>query len=209
MRFTCLLAVAALASASPLNFDLGRRGALPTPVSVATAKEYLDELVVAPPVTEPAYDRRKFQHWITIDGKCDTRETVLKRDATADLEVNSECRATAGVWMSDYDGRPIADARGLDIDHIVPLKEGWQAGAWSWTAARRREFANDLDRPQLLAVSAMSNRMKGDKDPSKWMPSNSAFRCTYVRAWIQVKHYYELTVDQAEKDKLTTLINNC
>ncbi|CAE6427142.1 unnamed protein product [Rhizoctonia solani] len=119
------------------------------------------------------------------------RPAVLNRDATADLMVDSECKATAGAWISDYDGKIITVAGELDIDHIVPLKEGWQAGAWNWTAARRREFANDLVRPQLLAVSAASNRMKGDKDPSKWMPSNPSYHCTYARAWIQVKHYYE------------------
>ncbi|CAE6427133.1 unnamed protein product [Rhizoctonia solani] len=75
MRYTCLITLATLASASPLNFELGRRGKLPTPVSVATAKEYLSEIKVAPPVTEPAYNRQKFRHWITIDGKCDTRES--------------------------------------------------------------------------------------------------------------------------------------
>ncbi|CAE7146421.1 unnamed protein product [Rhizoctonia solani] len=206
MHFTGLLVLAALAAASPLNFN-GKRGNLPTPVSIATAKTYLAELKVAPPVTEPAYERKKFQHWITISGKCDTRETVLKRDATVEVTVDSECKATAGAWYSDYDGIPVANATGLDIDHIVPLKEGWQAGAWNWTATRRKEFANDLIRPQLLAVSASSNRMKGDKDPSKWMPSNPSYRCTYIRAWIHVKHYYGLTVDQAEKDTLTEIIN--
>ncbi|CAE6427150.1 unnamed protein product [Rhizoctonia solani] len=232
MRFACLLALAALVSASPLNFDTGRRGLpspvsmapakatsvssdlrrrgqLPTPVSIETAKEYLSELKVAPPVTEPVYDRKKFQQWITIDGKCDTRGTVLKREATTQVTIDPECKTMKGTWISDYDGKLIEDARGLDIDHTVPLKEAWQSGAWSWTPARRKEFANDLTRPQLLAVSAISNRMKGDKDPSKWMPSNPAFRCTYIRAWIEVKHYYDLTVDEAEKKRLTKLIDNC
>ncbi|CAE6516751.1 unnamed protein product [Rhizoctonia solani] len=158
MHFTGLLVLAALAAASPLNFN-GKRGNLPTPVSIATAKTYLAELKVAPPVTEPAYERKKFQHWITISGKCDTRETVLKRDATVEVTVDSECKATAGAWYSDYDGIPVANATGLDIDHIVPLKEGWQAGAWNWTATRRKEFANDLIRPQLLAVSVKEERV--------------------------------------------------
>ncbi|CAE6453005.1 unnamed protein product [Rhizoctonia solani] len=211
MRFTYLIALATLVSASPLKFELeiGRRGNLPTPVSVATAKEYLGELRISPPVTDPPYNRRNFTHWITIDGKCDTRETVIKRDATAEVTVDAACKAIAGAWVSDYDGTLIVDPSGLDIDHTVPLKEAWQAGAWNWTSARRREFANDLIRPQLIAVSARSNRMKGDKDPSKWMPSNLSFHCTYIRAWIQVKYFYELTVDQAEKEALEKFINNC
>ncbi|CAE6460666.1 unnamed protein product [Rhizoctonia solani] len=218
MRFVSLLALAALASASPLSLDrthtIERRGNLPEPVDVATAKKYLDELTVAAPVTEPAYDRKRFQHWITINGKCDTRETVLIRDATAEVTLDSGCKPTGGTWYSDYDNQLVtapADAKVLpvDIDHIVPLKEAWQAGAWEWTAEKRKQFANDLKGPQLLAVSARSNRMKADKDPSKWTPSNEAFRCKYVRAWIEVKHDYGLTVDETEKAALTKFINEC
>ncbi|KEP50042.1 putative secreted protein [Rhizoctonia solani 123E] len=208
ISWTLLLALVALTTASPLNFDLESRQ-LPTPVSIATAKEYLDGLEVAFPVTEPSYDRKAFRHWIPIDGKCDTRETVLKRDAKAEIVVDSECKATTGDWISGYDSKSIMNAHELDIDHLVPLKEAWGAGAWNWTAERRKEFANDLTRPQLLAVSATSNRMKGDRDPSKWMPSNPSFHCTYIRSWIQVKQYYELTVDQAEKEALTRYINEC
>ncbi|KAF8675076.1 hypothetical protein RHS04_06893 [Rhizoctonia solani] len=193
MRSVYLISLAVLATASPLSIgpSIERRGSLPTPVSVATAKEYLSELKVAEPVLDPPYKRSGFKHWITIEGRCDTRETVLKRDATVEVTVDSECKPTAGLWTSDYDGRSFTSATSLDIDHIVPLKEGWQAGAYNWTAKRREEFANDLIRPQLVAVSASSNRMKADKDPSRWMPSNEAYHCTYIRAWIQVKHYYE------------------
>ncbi|CAE6443064.1 unnamed protein product [Rhizoctonia solani] len=211
MHFTYLLVLAGLVSASPLHLDreIGRRGNLPTPVSVATAKTYLAELKVAAPVTDPPYDRNKFRHWITVEGKCDARETVIKRDATVEVTVDSQCRAIAGSWKSDYDDLMVASATMLDIDHIVPLKEAWQAGAWNWTQEMRRDFANDLVRPQLLAVSASSNRMKGDKDPSKWMPSSEAFHCKYVRAWIQVKRHYKLAVDQTEKEALEKYINNC
>ncbi|CAE7146422.1 unnamed protein product [Rhizoctonia solani] len=54
MHLTSLLVLAALAVASPLNFN-GKRGNLPTPVSIATAKTYLAELKVAPPQTELSY----------------------------------------------------------------------------------------------------------------------------------------------------------
>lgn len=35
----------------------------------------------------------------------------------------------------------------------VPLKEAWLSGARDWTAAQRESYANDLTRPQLLAVT--------------------------------------------------------
>lgn len=35
----------------------------------------------------------------------------------------------------------------------MPLKEAWVSGARNWTAAQRQAFANDLVRPQLIAVT--------------------------------------------------------
>ncbi|KAF8699818.1 hypothetical protein RHS03_06823, partial [Rhizoctonia solani] len=210
MRFIYLIVLATLASASPfsVNRTVERREFIPEPTDAVIVRQYLDELIVAPPFNS---ERKQFGQWITIDGKCDTRKAILKRDAIDDVILDSDCGIVSGSWRSDYDGKLILDrhARGMDIDHIVPLKEAWVSGAYNWTAERRIEFANDLIRPQLLAVSAQSNRMKGGRDPSKWMPSFREFRCPYVRAWIQVKHFYGLTVDQDEKDALAKLIKNC
>ncbi|MEU1665257.1 hypothetical protein ABZ547_16830 [Streptomyces sparsogenes] len=36
----------------------------------------------------------------------------------------------------------------------MPLKEAWCSGASQWTTEQRRAFANDLQRSQLIAVSA-------------------------------------------------------
>ena len=41
------------------------------------------------------------------------------------------------------------------------------------------------------------------------MPSRTAYRCTYVRAWVQVKYHYNLAVDSAEKSALQGYLNNC
>lgn len=35
---------------------------------------------------------------------------------------------------------------------MVPLSNAWRSGARNWTTDRRRIFANDLQRPQLIAV---------------------------------------------------------
>lgn len=43
------------------------------------------------------------------------------------------------------------------------------SGARDWTDAQREAYANDLTRPQLLAVSASSNRSKGES-PSDRQP---------------------------------------
>ncbi len=181
--------------------------ALPTPVSAATARSYLATLDVRTE-SRTGYDRDLFPHWITQSGACNTRETVLKRDGSG-VVTDSSCAATSGSWYSPYDGATWSAASDVDIDHLVPLAEAWDSGADSWTTARRQSFANDLTRPQLLAVTDNVNQAKGDQDPATWMPSRTAYRCTYVRAWVQVKYYYDLAVDSAEKSALQGYLNNC
>ncbi len=90
----------------------------------------------------------------------------------------------------------------------MPLAEAWDSGAWAWTTAQRQTLANDVTRPQLLAVSASSDRSKGDDDPAEWLPQAS-FQCTNTRAWVQVKHYYGLSVDSAEKSAPYSVLDNC
>ncbi|MDF3297316.1 HNH endonuclease family protein [Streptomyces tropicalis] len=181
--------------------------ALPTPVSAATARSYLSSLTVATE-NHTGYNRDLFPLWITVSGTCNTRETVLERDGT-NVVTDSSCAATSGSWYSPYDGATWTAASDLDIDHLVPLAEAWDSGAGKWTTARRQAFANDLTRPQLLAVTDNVNQAKGDQDPATWVPSRSAYVCTYVRAWVQVKYYYGLSVDSAEKSALQGYLANC
>ncbi|CAM5525373.1 hypothetical protein SALBM311S_07162 [Streptomyces alboniger] len=181
--------------------------ALPTPVSAATARTYLASLTVATE-NRTGYDRDLFPLWITQSGTCNTRETVLKRDGSS-VVTDSACAATSGSWYSPYDGATWTAASDLDIDHLVPLAEAWDSGASGWTTSRRQAFANDLTRPQLIAVTDNVNQAKGDQDPATWMPSRTAYRCTYVRAWVQVKYYYDLSVDSAEKSALTNYLASC
>lgn len=181
--------------------------ALPTPVSGATARSYLAQLTVAAE-DRTGYSRDLFPHWITISGTCNTRETVLKRDGD-NVVTNSACAATSGSWYSPYDGATWTAASDLDIDHLVPLAEAWDSGASAWTTAQRQAFANDLTRPQLIAVTDSVNQSKSDKDPAEWMPSVTSYRCTYARAWVQVKYYYNLSVDSAEKSALTNYLSSC
>ncbi|WP_392543316.1 HNH endonuclease family protein [Oryzobacter telluris] len=152
------------------------------------------------------YDRSLFTHWITISGTCDTRETVLKRDGTG-VTTDSSCRATGGTWKSVYDDRTFTVSSDLDIDHVVPLAEAWGSGANLWDAARRKAFANDLNIPQLIAVSASSNRSKSDQDPAEWQPPSTGWHCQYARSWIQVKYVYDLEVNSAEKTALTGMLD--
>jgi hypothetical protein len=154
------------------------------------------------------YSRSRFPHWAQQGHACDTRETVLARDG-ADVEQDGQCRAVLGIWHSEYDGKDFTSASQLDIDHMVPLAQAWRSGADTWTDARRRQFANDLDGPQLIAVSAASNRSKGDQSPDQWRPPLRRYWCTYSRAWIDIKSRYELTVTEPELAALTEMVGTC
>ncbi|MCX4517992.1 HNH endonuclease family protein [Streptomyces anulatus] len=207
-RLSIVAATAALAATSALFTAPSAQAAMPTPVSAATARTYLGQLTVGAEGSSSGYSRDKFPHWITQSGACNTREVVLKRDGT-NVQQDSSCAAVSGNWFSPYDGATWSAASDVDIDHMVPLAEAWRSGASGWTTAQRQSFANDLTRPQLIAVTDNVNQSKGDKDPAEWMPPTSSYKCTYVRAWVHVKKHYNLTVDSAEKSALQSALNGC
>jgi hypothetical protein len=203
-------ALAAIATAA-ITTGLLASPAQATPPNIptkATAQTELNALTVAAEANADTYDRDLFPHWITISGTCNTRETVLKRDGS-NVVVSSACAATSGSWYSPYDGATWTAAADLDIDHVVPLSEAWRSGASAWTTSKRQSFANDLTRPQLIAVTDNVNQSKGDQDPTTWQPSVTSYRCTYARMWIAVKYYWGLTLQSAEKSSLQTMLNTC
>jgi 5-methylcytosine-specific restriction endonuclease McrA len=209
MRRSITAALAALAAIAAWTLNAGPALASPpTPPSASTAATELAGLTVKTEGSTTGYSRDKFPHWINQSGTCDTREEVLKRDGTG-VKVDSSCQPTAGSWYSVYDKTTFTDSSDVDIDHIVPLAEAWKSGASSWTQARRQEFANNLTISQLIAVSASSNRSKGDRDPSAWQPTNTAVHCIYARYWIWVKYTYGLSLQSAEKTALTQMLGTC
>ncbi|WP_407549084.1 hypothetical protein QOM21_08215 [Streptomyces sp. Pv4-95] len=207
-RSLLVTTVAAATAALTLLGTTPAQAALPTPVSASTARSYLASLTVASEHSRTGYSRDLFPHWITISGACNTRETILKRDGSG-VTTDSSCAATSGSWYSPYDGATWSAASDVDIDHLIPLAEAWDSGAYNWTTSKRQALANDLTRPQLLAVTDNVNQSKGDQDPGTWWPSRTTYRCTYARAWVQVKHYYAMTIDTAEKSALSSVLNGC
>ncbi|GIE34151.1 hypothetical protein Ait01nite_071960 [Actinoplanes italicus] len=167
----------------------------------------LDSLTIADARSMRGYNREKFPHWRDAGENCDVRDTVLKRDG--DKVKFSGCNVVAGSWDSWYDGKVLNTPTQVDIDHMVPLANAWRSGADVWTDDERGDFANDLDRPQLFAVSAASNRSKGDQDPSTWKPPAENAWCVYAQDWIEVKSYWKLTVTKKEKEALTEMLGTC
>ncbi len=157
------------------------------------------------------YSRSKFQLWIDADGDgCDTRDEVLIAELKKPVRIGSGCRIYGGRWYSAYDGKWTTNPSTFDIDHVVALKEAWDSGAWNWTKARRRAYANDLGSGRSLrAVTASSNRSKSDRDPAQWLPPRSSFRCTYATQWVATKVRWHLAVNAAERRALRNVLVSC
>lgn len=157
------------------------------------------------------YNRDLFADWYDADRNgCNTRKEVLIAESLDPVQIGSKCSISGGRWFSIYDNVETTDSSKFDIDHMVPLSEAWDSGAWNWNADQRKHFANDLDQPFfLIAVTASSNRSKSDRDPAEWMPPNASYHCTYVRIWIEIKRAWDLSVDQAEHDYLARKLASC
>jgi hypothetical protein len=157
------------------------------------------------------YDRNLFADWYDADRNgCNTRKEVLIAESLEPVQIGARCAITGGRWFSIYDNVETTDSSTFDIDHMVPLSEAWDSGAWNWNADQRKHFANDLDQPFfLIAVTASSNRSKSDRDPAEWMPPNANYHCEYVRIWIEIKRAWDLSVDQAEHDYLAQKLASC
>src|SRR4029077_19652970 len=99
---------------------------------------------------------------------CNTRAEVLIRDSMTPAQGDpSGCHVLAGDWHSPYDDITVSDPAEIEIDHVVPLKEAWDSGAWESAPNRLTAYGNDLDDTRSLrAVTMASNRDKGDADPS-------------------------------------------
>ncbi|MGP4097820.1 HNH endonuclease family protein [Nonomuraea sp. KM90] len=210
-RDRALPAALTLACTAALTLTISTQPAAAIPPNIpsaSTAASRLAALTVSAESHGSTYNRDLFPHWTTVSGTCNTREEVLKRDGTG-VVTDSSCAATSGSWYSPHDGATWTAASDVDIDHMVPLAEAWASGAWSWTTSRRQQFANDLGGPQLWAVTDNVNQSKSDQDPAQWQPPRTAERCRYARAWIQVKWYWGLTTDSAEKSALNSMLSTC
>lgn len=155
------------------------------------------------------YKRNLFKHWIDEDKNgCNTRAEVLIEEAIVKPKIGPKCKLSGGKWLSAFDGKTVTNAAQLDVDHMVPLAEAWRSGAWQWKPSQRQAYANDLENAEaLIAVTASSNRVKGDKDPSQWLPAQD--KCKYIRSWILVKQKYLLSVDTKEAYSLNSYIKEC
>ena len=162
----------------------------------------LGSLRIEPEYEATPYDRSEFPHWDDEDGDgMNTRLEILSLEKVGNVG-----------WYSRWDGEWYAGEGGLsaprfDIDHIVSLKEAWRSGADEWSARDKDTFADDM--LNLTAVTASSNRSKGAKDASEWLPSEASGKCYLLIRVIQVKTKWSLSIDQDEYTALKELTESC
>lgn len=198
-----------LAAGAVIGFGGGTANAVPPGIpSPEEAGSELAALTVAPEGSMDGYDRDRFPHWHTVEGSCNTREMVLQRDGD-DVEVGSDCAPDSGSWTSPYDGDTWTETSDVDIDHMVPLAAAWRSGAADWSDEEREAFANDLESPQLWAVTDNVNQSKSDQTPDTWKPPLESEWCRYASAYTHVKYVYELTVTEAEQGALEEMLATC
>ena len=162
----------------------------------------LESLRIEPEYEARPYDRSEFPHWDDEDGDgMNTRLEILSLEKVNNVG-----------WYSRWDGEWYAGEGGLsaprfDIDHIVSLKEAWQSGADEWSASDKDTFADDV--LNLTAVTASSNRSKGAKDATEWLPPEPSGQCYLSIRVIQVKTKWDLSIDQDEYTTLKELTESC
>lgn len=166
--------------------------------------------VEAPSSGIPDYNRSDYlTNWLDRDSDCvDTRDEVLMIESAVPPTLSSDgCDVLAGLWNDPYTGLSFTNPGDLDVDHLVPLKEAHDSGAYLWSTDRKREFANDLATAHaLIAVDLSANRSKGSRDPAAWLPTNTAYHCEYIRNWVDVKDKYGLTYDEAEQAAIESIL---
>lgn len=155
------------------------------------------------------YDRDLFAHWVDADGDgCDARDEVLISEAEEAPTVGADCDLTGGRWYSYYEGESQYDSSDIDIDHMVPLAEAWDSGAYAWDDARREAYANDLDDYRtLVGVTDSVNQSKSDQDVAEWLPEQQ--QCRYLRDFVAVKIRWSLNTDSAEKAAMAAQADGC
>jgi hypothetical protein len=172
---------------------------------------------IAPVLPAEPYNRlRHFGTWITAAGHgcLDTRAQVLIRDSmvAVSFKSNNKCVVESGKWLDPYTGRIFTSAHDLQIDHVVPLKHAYLAGAWAWSPRKRCLYANFMsDDYHLRAVDAHENMSKGDLSPAGYLPPDSKDICGYLTDWLKIKMTWNLILIPKEAEAIAQAVeqNHC
>lgn len=145
------------------------------------------------------------KHWLVVACGAliviSAPQPVSAADQVGRLDIKAEVRAPFRATAF-----PAASSR---LPLVVSVREAWESGANSWSAARRAAFIAD---PAVSAtdigLSKQANAQRADRDPAQWLPA-PAQRCAYVAKWIAVKLAWSLAADSAEVARLRRVVSSC
>lgn len=169
-------------------------------------------------ISKEKYNRAvHFGRWINDPNNetCyNTRAQVLMRDSkvSVSLKITNKCIVASGEWLDPYSDSTITEASGIDIDHMVPLKNAYEAGAWKWHFKSRCLYANYMGlKTHLISVSKHENRTKSDNSPAAYLPSSEKYVCKYIKDWLVVKSIWNLKMNEAEASGIAEAVEkyNC
>lgn len=145
------------------------------------------------------YEREHFgTGWGQQRSGCTTREAVMASAWQVDsciVPYREWDTATTTPFTDPYTGE-ILNPADVEIDHIIPLRAAWDAGAYSWPEAKRLAFANDP--LNLVVTSRAANQSKSDSLPSEWVPPAAKARCAYARRIGEIARVYDLALPKPD-----------
>jgi hypothetical protein len=168
----------------------------------------------SPLMDPPDKYNRAFHYgsWVNdpSDDNCyNTRARVLVRDSLSPVtfKANNKCVVESGAWVDPYTNQVFNEARDIQIDHVVPLKNSYVSGAWKWDKRRRCIYANYMGNEiHLMSVSGHENMSKSDKTPEQYMPPNSQYKCAYIKNWLAIKLEWGLVMTPPEANAIKNII---
>lgn len=155
-----------------------------------------------------SYNRDSFGGWKDFDRDCQNqRHELLISLSTVPVVFtdHKKCNVKQGRWISPYTNKVIFNAKEIDIDHIVPLKWAWNAGANNWSNEKKIKFYNDPI--NIIPVEKQLNRQKGSKDISDWLPPEN--KCGYISRYVRIIKIYQLKLSSKKTHDFQSLMRNC
>ncbi len=177
----------------------------------ADAIAMLESLTVAQFMLPPEdFNQDDYIGWFDADDDCQsTRNEVLIAEAIGNYTLDpTGCKVERGRWIDPWTGDLITEPNNAVIEPIIPLSHAHAAGAWEWSAAQKRRFANDLDAAALNVVTGVLTADRRGDTPADWRPPPAAW-CNYGIGWIRTKWRWNLPVLEAERDALREMIDSC
>ena len=142
------------------------------------------------------------REWWGDEGFRKTRQEVLKRDSKIPVTLDRRGRVIGGYWVDAFTGEGLSDPRQVQIDHVVPVSEAYQAGGYGWGKGDRLAFMNDPD--NLVVTSKNENQRKGRLLAGGYLPPKKELRAGFLGRVVKVKDKYGLALTEEELASVTS-----